>query len=407
MKTALIVVALVACLGLAAAECPHACSGHGTCGPKDECNCYPNWQAADCSERTCPFGLSFVDTPQGDLNHDGAVSDATVAVQWSNVNTWERFPNVAGSQYVARRNEAHFYVECSNKGFCNRESGLCECFEGYEGSSCQRTTCPSDCSGHGVCRTVEEIAAGSLNKKLVDRGQSFDIWSGVETSFTYNLWDGDKNQACVCDFGYSGFDCSMRECPRGDDPMTHRAKDCNGYACANERQIMTVDTTGFSNGGSGFMSLNFTDWTGQTWATNQVQIGLPGVSIADAGSYPINSAATSTAMWKQELEGIPNGVFENVRVETNVAANVYSVTFTFYDNSGNLPLLVANVHEGTHPATDSAFATTDITITEDRAGNKEQSTCSNRGICDYESGICKCFKGYYDDDCSVQHALAL
>lgn len=410
MKTALIVVALVACVGFAAAACPNACSGHGTCGPKDSCTCYPNWQSADCSERTCPFGLSFVDTPQGDLNHDGSVTSASVAVQWSNMATWEKFPNVAGSQYVARDQEAHFYVECSNKGFCDRETGLCSCFEGYEGSSCQRTSCPNDCSGHGVCRTVEEIAAGAMNKKLVNREHDYELWSGVETAFTYNLWDADKNQACVCDFGYSGFDCSLRECPRGDDPMTHRSKDCAGYACADERQVMTVNLDSAVGEQTLFMSLNFTDWTGQTWSTDEVQVALPGVTWNHTtfSGRTVTSAATSTTVWKNQLESIPNGLFENVWVETNLDdARTYAVTFTFVDNSGALPLLVPTVHKYTEPETIDGLSIGDVTVTRDRAGNKEQSTCSNRGLCDYETGICKCFRGYYDDDCSVQHALAL
>lgn len=32
--------------------------------------------------------------------------------------------------------------------------------------------------------------------------------------------------------------------------------------------------------------------------------------------------------------------------------------------------------------------------------------CSNRGLCDRISGICKCFSGYTNDDCSVMNALA-
>ena len=43
---------LLALLGFAAAECPNACSGHGTCGSKDSCSCYQNYQGNDCSERT-------------------------------------------------------------------------------------------------------------------------------------------------------------------------------------------------------------------------------------------------------------------------------------------------------------------------------------------------------------------
>ena len=65
---------LLALLGFAAAECPNACSGHGTCGSKDSCSCYQNYQGNDCSERTCYFGIAHVDTPKGDLNADGFVS---------------------------------------------------------------------------------------------------------------------------------------------------------------------------------------------------------------------------------------------------------------------------------------------------------------------------------------------
>ena len=42
---------------------------------------------------------------------------------------------------------AHAVIECSNAGYCNYDSGKCECFNGYEGSTCQRRTCINDCSG--------------------------------------------------------------------------------------------------------------------------------------------------------------------------------------------------------------------------------------------------------------------
>jgi hypothetical protein len=35
------------------------------------------------------------------------------------------------------------------------------------------------------------------------------------------------------------------------------------------------------------------------------------------------------------------------------------------------------------------------------------SQCSNRGICDTESGVCQCFAGYTNDNCDTQSALAV
>lgn len=35
------------------------------------------------------------------------------------------------------------------------------------------------------------------------------------------------------------------------------------------------------------------------------------------------------------------------------------------------------------------------------------SECSNRGVCDSEVGVCECFKGYTNDDCSVQSSIAV
>jgi len=34
------------------------------------------------------------------------------------------------------------------------------------------------------------------------------------------------------------------------------------------------------------------------------------------------------------------------------------------------------------------------------------SQCSNRGTCDSTIGVCKCFKGYANDNCDTQNMLS-
>lgn len=47
-------------------------------------------------------------------------------------------------------------------------------------------------------------------------------------------------------------------------------------------------------------------------------------------------------------------------------------------------------------------------FTPSSAGNYEYiSECSNRGLCNEDSGVCECFSGYTADDCGMQNALSL
>lgn len=368
-------------LAVANAECPNACSGHGTCGANDMCTCYRNWQSSDCSERTCAYGWSFTTTPQGDINMDGdrfdsalmpvvfksdittsgpfagepilasvamlsdqlvfnadiASSELTagdcVLIHYKSISsgvsttkpkefcvksvstssplttftldsdndeaaeiadavvykmivdqanpkgTWESWPGVATTKW---QDEGHFYMECSNAGACDRTEGACMCYAGYTGLACSRTTCPNDCSNHGVCMNVQELSVKSPNKvglhvtatmgstwvstdvsatgsvatgDRVFLGEqasyeesnlytvglvtssgfyvtqparaSLPFGSSLYSSSSYGLWDATKNQACKCDPGFTGYACDEKVCPHGADPLDSRGEDFN------------------------------------------------------------------------------------------------------------------------------------------------------------------------------------
>ena len=87
-------------------QCSNHCSGHGICNPLGKCDCYENYRGGDCSKRKCPVGIAF-----SDVAYD---IDA-----------------------------AHESQECSGRGLCNEEKGICDCMLGFSGIACERSKCIS------------------------------------------------------------------------------------------------------------------------------------------------------------------------------------------------------------------------------------------------------------------------
>lgn len=84
----------------------------------------------------------------------------------------------------------HYYCTAESAGYCDRRSGTCFCYNGYQGTQCQacrpthfqsgglclpKVLCPQDCSGAGTC----DYATGT----------------------------------CACDDFNTGVDCSIRTPP--------------------------------------------------------------------------------------------------------------------------------------------------------------------------------------------------
>lgn len=155
-------------------SCPNACSDRGFCRESGACLCFAGFTGPDCSQRTCPAAESWA------ASRGGSVGGCT------------------GATCAPGGTVGHQSAECAGAGVCDRASGICKCFAGYDGAACQRTSCPNDCSGNGVCRTLRELPAVAA--------------SG------YTSWEADRLQVCACDAGFSGPDCSLRTCPHGADP---------------------------------------------------------------------------------------------------------------------------------------------------------------------------------------------
>ena len=158
--------------------CPNDCAGHGRCSQENACICDAGWKTApDCSQTTCPVGISWT----------GKAKSA---------------------------NTAHTNSECSSRGICDRNTGICGCFDGYEGLACDRLVCPNNCGEHGKCMTIGNVYKlyGTEFYKQAKFMPNATTW--------YSKWDADKTTMCFCDYGYTGSACEMRMCPKGDDPLT-------------------------------------------------------------------------------------------------------------------------------------------------------------------------------------------
>jgi len=279
----LVVAILATVLSRINAECANACNGHGKCVGYDMCICNRNWQANDCSERVCMHGLAHVDTPKGDLDMSGAISQPGAAVVVDNsfqfpYGTTEQFPQMEDSDLAELTQSAHYYMECSNKGTCDRSTGLCECFDGYDGVACQRASCPGfpdSCSGHGVCKSASQLAS-------------------ADSGNVYKLWNKDSTMGCECDSGYFGADCSERSCKVGVDPLYLDDSSTVKYSIYDFATLTTASTPIFNDGhptqGTGYWAIRFFDHSGEDWITTPIAAG----------------ASCETVM--AALEGLPNEV---------------------------------------------------------------------------------------------------
>merc|ERR1719440_373923 len=139
-------------------RCDNACSGHGKCLYDDVCQCFDNWgvgmsyDSGDCSERICPFGLAWVDTPDGD-------------------------------------GKFHKYQECAGKGICDRDTGECECFEDILPTGHHNFPNKTDYNQNGLSWSSVKVPGSGFDEDM-SFGQD---WLAAERyRVSYYGWDKHK-----------------------------------------------------------------------------------------------------------------------------------------------------------------------------------------------------------------------
>ena len=157
-------------------------------------------------------------------------------------------------------------MECSNKGICDRKAGECECFDGYEGSSCQRASCPNECSGHGTCEHIKTLAANDFDNTGLTAIATFQHPSNDPDPFEHAWFDGTSYLDDLCTEAVT---VSSTDCQAYDPSST------STWSWSEQGEELTSD-------GLTFTWEDYIAGLDGVASTGRVDTGLAGADLKDA-----------------------------------------------------------------------------------------------------------------------------
>ena len=174
--------------------------------------------------------------------------------------------------------------------------------------------------------------------------------------------------------------------------MTVREDGSSNTQSNSVKRISIVHSSALTNGA---FTLVFTDWRGERWET-----------------YPIalTAIAPTGIAVKEALEALPNHAVPSVTVNFNgdTTSRVWHVTFDSRSNSGAVTLDINTTPcttQGCQPVRTGVTADTTMKVETASPGTTESLTCSGRGVCDGDEGLCVCYDGYTGQACESQSII--
>lgn len=202
------------------------CSGHGTCDwniAVPICTCPAPWTGPTCENDDC---LACVNA--GTLTPAAPCTVLPTSV--CNCDT---------TKYSGSRCQYKLCPSsCNSNGQCDRNTGLCACYEGYFGEDCSGVKCINDCSGNGRC------IAGVCTCYLGFFGPDC---SGIKCPRDCGANGGCNfvTGKCKCATGYTDQDCMFTTCPFGND-INSVAGICSSQGDCDYKTGLCTCYSGFS-----------------------------------------------------------------------------------------------------------------------------------------------------------------
>jgi len=220
-------------------QCPHNCSGHGSCCSKPErngglrqCSCDPEWGGADCNQLQCPAmcsGHGKCETPTGDHREKRCVC----AAGWHGDGCQSSYCDFG----------------CHGNGVCKplpdqqaQGKYACSCLPGFTGINCGERDCHAGKLVHGRCVCPPGISGDTCNDVVCVHGSvawvpSHVLANGTVVAAGTPNSTVTKRPVCTCEKLYGGVSCDRLRCK--DHALKYDGQECSGRGiCGKDARCM-------------------------------------------------------------------------------------------------------------------------------------------------------------------------